>query len=221
MLPMPADDPAEAPQQAESPAKADDAFLLASLAGGDEAALSALMDRHDRLVRYTIFRVSRDRCRSDPQWLDAVASASWAGFVGSIRQADTPPQSARAYLARIAHNQAVSALRGVRGDPTPVDAGSLETLEDDSTNAEPMAVLARLESLETLKSCVDELDADDRTLMAQLGPITERRWREAAEALGIKESTLRSRWSRVLERLRAAMQQKTGDSFAPPGPGGD
>ena len=201
----------------------DDEFLISGLLGGDDAALTKLMDRYDRLVRYTIYRASPERCQRDPTWLDSIASGAWAGFVRSLRRASGGrPRSVKAYLVRIARNQVVSTLRG---DPP----ASLSLSRDDDQDAgeiaagleEPVEELARLELLETLRECVRELDVDDRTLATQLGAITERRWQDAAAALGLKESTLRSRWKRTLERLRACIQRKTGESVAPGEPGGD
>ena len=187
------------------------------------AALATLMDRYDRLIRYTVFRASRDRCLRDPEWLEAVASATWAGFVRSMqRSPDHRPRSLRAYLVQIAKNQVVNALRGVTHEPhslwTDVDS---EDSTIASTLEEPMEALSRLELLEALRACLAELGPDDRTLATQLEAITERRWKEAAEALGLKESTVRSRWKQTLERLRGCVRRKTGESFAPEGAASD
>ena len=196
-----------------------DDFLITSMRGGDQAALSKLMDRYDRLVRYAVFHASRDRCAQDPQWLDAMASATWEGFVRSMRRApDGPPSAPAAYLVRIARNKVASSLR------RPVAAKSLISFQDadahllEDPGEEPVETVERLELLESLRGCLAELEAKDRTLAGQLPAIAERRWRDAAEALGIRESTLRSRWKRVLERLRACIGRKTGESFAPGSP---
>ncbi len=193
------------------------------------------MERYDRLVRYTVFRVAKGHCVRDPDWLESVASDTWAGFVRSIRREPAEqPQSAKAYLARIARNQAISALRrtgGASGRETPdpkvfsLDSGPRSgpysagktALEIPSTLEEPVETVARLELLEALRGCLEELEADGRAMASQLQAITERRWRDAAEALGLKESTLRSRWKQVLKRLGACVKRKTGQDFAPSG----
>ena len=64
----------------------DEAYLVQSVLGGDPAALRELMSRYDRLVRYAVFRAARDRCRKDPEWLDSIGSATWAGFVQSLNR---------------------------------------------------------------------------------------------------------------------------------------
>jgi RNA polymerase sigma factor (sigma-70 family) len=201
----------------------DDHFLISSILGGDDAALVKLMERYDRLVRYTVFRASPERCQRDPEWLESIASATWAGLVRSIRrEPDAKPKSVQAYLTRIAKNQVASSLRAMRSEPISVPLQQEnEALPITAELEEPVEELSRLELLEALRGCLTELAPSDRTLASQLGAITERRWQDAAAALGLKESTLRSRWSRTLERLRACIQRKTGESFAPSGSDGD
>lgn len=218
----------------------DDGFLIAGVLGGDSAALSKLMERYDRLVRYTIFRVARGLCERDPDWLESVASDTWTGFVQSMRRAaGNRPQSTKAYLAQIARNRAVSAMRqsgstsnrdaggpkvfsldsGPRGGGPhsgPYNAGE-KSVEIPSTLEEPVETVSRLEQIEALRGCLEELDADGRAMASQLSAITERRWQDAAGALGIKESTLRSRWKQVLGRLATCVRRKTGSDFAPLG----
>ena len=119
----------------------DDGFLVASLLGGDSAALSKLMERYDRLVRYTIFRVARGLCERDPDWLESVASDTWAGFVQSMRrEAGGRPQSMKAYLAQIARNRAVSAMRQ-SGSATKRDTRDPEmvSLDGDTRGGGPHA----------------------------------------------------------------------------------
>ncbi len=201
----------------------DDRLLIAGMLGGDPAALTRLMDRYDRLVRYTVFRAARDRCQRDPEWLDSVASATWAGFVRSMRRdPDRPPQSVRAYLVRIAANQVASEQRRHLSGHHTV---SLEAFNGESgiqaTMDEPIETLAKLEMLEAVRECLAELNASDRAMASQLAAITERRWRDAAQALGMKESTLRSRWKQTLERIAGCLRRKTGKDFAPGRPGDD
>ncbi len=200
----------------------DDGFLVASVVGGDEPALRKLMDRYDRLVRFAVFRAARQRCARDPEFLESVASATWAGFVQSLRKnPDRPRDSVRAYLSFIARNQTVSALRRDAGDPPILSLDAGEGLDLPDQLEEPAEMVANLEDLETLRACLAECDPDDRTLIGQLPAITERRWRDAAEALNLAESTLRSRWTRLLERLRARLTQKNPKALAPGGPDGD
>lgn len=201
-----------------------DEFLIRGVLGGDVAALRALIDRYDRLVRFTVYRVSKGQCQRDPQWFESVASSTWEGFVRSIRRnPDRYPASVRAYIVRIARNQAISALRALPQSSQSLD--EIRTVVGDPSGApadhDPAAIAAELEHLEALRACVLELDGDDRAVIGQLSAITERRWREAADALNLPESTLRSRWPQILVRLRRCVERKTGESIAPGNRSGD
>ncbi len=201
----------------------DDAFLVASARAGDSAALSRLMDRYDRLVRYTVFRTARAECERDPQWLDSLASETWTGFVQSLqRHPDTTPERVSTYLIQIARNRTLSSLRHRRPAASSLDdstgpAGALAS-EDEGADVR----VERLEELAALRDCVAGLPAAEQALMGQLGPITDRSWGQAAAALGMAESTLRSRWKNVMQALTRCMAGKTaGKTLARAAESGD
>jgi len=201
----------------------DDPFLIEGLLGGDAAALRKLMERYDRLVRFTVFRASARRAAHDPQWIDSLASETWTGFVDSVRRnPGAQPASVSAYLVRIARNVTISALRRLArhsGQEVGGSADQAEFLEAKIDNPGELAV--RLEDLEKLRDCLAELPAAGREITSQLHAITERRWRDAAAALGISESTLRSRWKKILLDLRGCLARKTRGFVAPAGPDSD
>jgi DNA-directed RNA polymerase specialized sigma24 family protein len=87
-------------------------------------------------------------------------------------------------------------------------------------NEDTADVLSRLDQVESLRACMALLDPADRALCSQLDLIVERRWTEAAEKLAMPESTLRTQWKGVLERLRACMEKKTRENRQKPAPGG-
>lgn len=202
-----------------------DTDLLRHAAAGDDAALRTLLAEHDTRVRYVIFRVAGGRCRRDPQWLDSVASRAWSGLIDWQRNAaGGAPESVGALVCRIARNQAISALRaeGRRGDGVSAGAGEdVAAIEAVDESVDPADAAERLDDLAALRGCLAGLSEEDRSLSEALDLIVNRRWREAGESLGMSESTLRSRWNRVLERLRACLTGKTGKTFAPRGGSGD
>jgi len=213
-----ASDPSIEPQPTtRAPDAPDDQRLITGLLAGDTDALRKLIDRYDRLVRYTVFRVAGRGAGHDPQWVDSLASDTWTGFVRSL-QCDQAgrPASVPAYLVQIARNQSVSAIRksARTTQPSSIDqddhADSIESESED-----PGEVVSRLEDLETLRECLSKLSDGDRETTAQLHAITERRWKDAANALGLSESTLRSRWKKILGQLRTCVRRKSGKSFAP------
>lgn len=194
----------------------DDRFLMTSALGGDSAALRKLMDRYDRLVRYTVFRAAQGKAMADPQWVDAVASSTWTGFVQTLRrQPDNLPESLATYLVRVARNCTVSAFRReARADP-PFESSDAGGFEPISSDEDPSVLLERLEMLGVLRECLTELGGEMQRASTQLDAIMGRRWQEAANALGVSESTLRSRWQKTLELLRGCVERKSGKSVAP------
>ena len=190
----------------------DEMALVRQVAEGDDDALRILMDRHDRLVRFTVFRVAPQQCVRDPQWLDAVASETWGGFVTAARRGiELKSQSITRYLGGIARQQTISALRRLRVFArTPENAlTDAQLAQRASQDDDPQALSAELELLTAVRDCAGQLGDEDRLLFSQLALVTQRKWVEAAAALGLSESTLRSRWDRVLERLRACLEKNT------------
>ncbi len=206
------------------PAGPDDHSLIERIRNRDDAALRVLMERYDRLVRYAIFRTARRQCLRDPQWLDAVASDCWTGLLQSLRrQTERSRPSLPGFLTTIARNQTITAMRriqrqGIAGDQSV-------SIEDPSVinqpGLDPSELLSDIDSLDLLRRGLDQLSEADRALVSQLDAITQRRWTDAAKALGLSESTLRSRWKRVLGLLTNWMGGRTGDFVAPEEQGGD
>ena len=201
----------------QSPHEPDDNFLLTSILSGDEVALQALIKRYDRLVRYTIYHASKKYCQKDPQWLETVASNTWMGLMQSLRRNPSSlPLNLLTYLLKIAHNQALTAIRQDQSHQmSPSSDDFINNLHIKDTLDSPDQLLSDIEELEILRVCIAALDEDHRRLISQLDAITNRRWKEAANALGMQESTLRSRWVRVKEQLSRCMKEKSGKSFAP------
>jgi len=175
---------------------------------GDSGALTRLMERYDRLVRYTVFRTSRRQCLSDPQWVDTIASDAWTGFVRSMqRKADDLPASVRTYLIQVARNRCLDALRSAPPQQDSIDYEGMGGIVDADTGAEdPSETSARLEQIDALRACVASLSDDDQAIYAHLDLITQRRWKEAANALRMPEATLRSRWTKITERLSQGLR---------------
>ncbi len=217
MPPSPqADDPSNG-----DPARIGDDFLLRSAAAGDGAALAELMRRYDRLVRYTVFRFSRTQCTRDPQWLDDVASTAWHGLIHNARTNASLPRSLSSLLVTIARNQCISALRRRRPEFADAASGALPAEEVEDGAVDPSTILHRLELLAALRECINDLDPEAARLAVHLSDILENRWQTVGRALGVSESTLRSRWPKVIGALRACLRRKHPEFFAPDGIGSD
>lgn len=185
-----------------------DADLIAGLIAKDRAALDALMDRYDRLVRFTILRLAKTVCLQDPHFMDSVAQAAWMGLIRSVQEnPNSPPRSVKAYLVQVTHHQCISSLRALaRTHLTDGQALSETTLEAEQLS--PDEISETLDILAALRSHLSQLPDTYRTMLAEIELIVERRWTDAAEKLGWSESTLRSRWGQMLELLRKAMGEK-------------
>ena len=195
--------------------------LLADLARRDSLALRVLMDRFDRLVRFTIFRTHRQRCRQDPLWIDSVASEVWTDLCRSARAGKLEDISnIQSFFIQVTRRRCIDALR--RSAETPLAAGGPE----DGLDAQPImtdddtdSLLDRAEHLTALRGCVSKLGEAEQIICGEISAITAGRWREAGQRLGMAESTLRSRWARVLQNLRQCLEKKSfGSRPAPVGP---
>jgi RNA polymerase sigma factor (sigma-70 family) len=204
-LPDPFDSPEEGPE---------DDQLVASMLAGDADALRVLIDRYDRLVRFTIFKAGRKYCDRDPGWLDVRANETWAGIVQALRRLGVRniPDNLATYLIQIARNKSLDAIRQADSRRTlPFDsATAAESAAQTADPAEdPAAILENVEELDSLRDCISRLSSDDQVICAEIGLIVEKRWEEAAAALDMAESTLRSRWKAILGRLRMCLEKKT------------
>ena len=196
----------------------DDAELVRRVRNGDGDAVRVLMGRYDRLVRYAAFRLCRAECMRDPAFLDARASEAWTGFVRSVQRAGSkPPRNLRTYLIQIARNKCADALR--RAELTAAgDAGiagdDLGLIEAPSTAS--VELLIRAEEVLALRECLEKLSPVEKKICDQMEYLAAGRWKHAAQILGMPESTVRSRWSGIVAKLKACLEKRISKSFAPP-----
>lgn len=194
----------------------DDLALVRRFRTGEGEALRELIDRYDRLVRFAIFRLCKSECRRDGLFLDARASETWSGFVESVRRREAPPpKNLSSYLLQIARNKCTDALRRGGRQVLPLDDASAVAAPAEGG----LDTLVRAEEVLALRGCVGLLSEDEQTICAHVDLILDGRWTRVGEALGVPESTLRTRWRGIITRLRSCVEGKTGKSFAPP-PGG-
>ena len=177
------------------------------LLSGDEQGLRDLVSRYDRLVRYAIFRAGRRYCERDPHWLDVRANESWAAVVQSLQRGATPDNLA-AYITQVSRNTCIDAVKAAQRrsifsftGQTPSDSESIE-------NNNPADMVEYLDQIAAIRELIPGLPKEDQRVLGEVALIVERRWKEAAERLGMAESTLRSRWEGVLERLRSGLEKK-------------
>jgi len=204
-------------------AQSDDLELVQRLRDDDPDALRVLMGRYDRLVRYAVFRTCRAECTRDPAFLDSRASEAWTGFVRSVQRPESaPPANLKTYLIQIAKNKCADALRR----PEPAAFEQTGSLGDELSGVEApttasVELLIQAEEVLALQVCIERLSASDKRIYSQVEHLVAGRWKAAAQALRMPESTLRSRWSAIVARLRACLARKKPKNLAPPPEGSD
>jgi RNA polymerase sigma-70 factor (ECF subfamily) len=201
------------------PTAADDAALVARIAGGDRAAFEQLMRRHNT----ALFRTARAILRDDADAEDALQEAYLAAYrhLGEFRG----DARLATWLTRIVINQALGRLRARRrdnvvellGDASHEATPAMERAMDDGQVESPEAGAERAQLRRLLERKIDELPLAFRTAFV-LREVEEMTIDEAAECLAIPAATVRTRVFRARALLRASLAEEmdvaTGDVFA-------
>jgi RNA polymerase sigma-70 factor (ECF subfamily) len=180
--------PAIRPQAAPS-----DEALVERVRGGDVGALEALMRRHNRLL----YRTARAILRDDAEAEDAVQEA----YLRAYRALDGFRGESKfsTWLVRIAANEALMRRRARprTADVVPLEAADLQAREERGDH-----MLRRL-----LEKRIDALPDDYRAVFV-LRAVEELSVEETAQALGIPEATVRSRFFRARGLLRESLARE-------------
>lgn len=193
--------------------------LIGRIKAGDRAAFVALMRRHNQ----KLYRTARSVLREDAEAEDAVQEAwmiayrSIAGFRGDAKLST--------WLVRIVVNESIGRLRKRTRDAEVIrlglgaghDEDVLETTMDETPLAQPEDAASRSETRKLLEAKIDLLPEAFRTVF-MLRAVEEMTVEETAEALGIPEATVRTRFFRAKGLLREALARDldlaVGDAFA-------
>ena len=160
----------------------------------DETEFLALIERHAGIVRKVAMSYSRSAAdrRDLEQEIVAQLWKSYATFDGR-RPFST-------WMYRVALNVAISIARSQRWqepEAASLDDHALETLADDADDVE------REHGISELRDFIAGLDELNRALI--LLYLDEHNYREIADILGISETNVATKISRVKQRLRARM----------------
>jgi len=160
--------------------------LVARAASGDEAAFARLIAEHHASMARVAYAITGDR--------EAAADATQVAWTTAWRRLGTlrEPSTVRAWLVAIAANEARQAVRR-RGGRTVLDISSLDAPAHD----DPADSISTLDLARVLRS----LTPDDRALLA-LRFAAGLDSGEIAAQLGLSASGVRSRLSRLIDRLR-------------------
>jgi RNA polymerase sigma-70 factor (ECF subfamily) len=205
------------PPALETPAAVDEG-LARRAAEGDQAAFELIMRRHNRLL----FRTARSVLRSDAEAQDALQEAylrAWRALPGFRAEARLST-----WLVRIVINEALGRLRQRELQLVPLDEALAaaehqdlpEWLRDDQ-DRQPERVAMRADIRRLMEARIDGLPEVFRTVFVLRG-VQELSVEEVAQALGIPEATVRTRFFRARGLLREALSRDldtaTADAFA-------
>ena len=112
--------------------------------------------------------------------------------------------SFRVYLIQVCRFKTIDALRKEPREAEALGSGGAPQ-EAASTLDSAEEIAAQLDEIEKLRACIARFELPDRAIFDQVDLILDRKWSEAGLVLGMAESTLRSRWPKLLDRIRGFM----------------
>ena len=191
---------------------------LAALAGaGNDLAFSQIMRRHNRVL----FRTARSILKNDDDAQETVQEAylrAWRALATFRAEAKLST-----WLVRIVVNEALGRLRHAGAEITPVNAtvdaqgDTLEMQMQANPDDQPEPSVMRAQVRRQIEARIDTLPASFRTVFMLRG-VEEMSVEEVAEALGIPEATVRSRFFRARGILREGLSRDIdmaiGDAFS-------
>ena len=185
-----------------------DPELARLTAAGDVAAFRLLMKRHNQ----ALFRTARAILRDDSEAEDAVQEAWLLAYraLGTFRG----DAKLSTWLVRIAVNESLGRLRRNRRSaeviPMSVDDMSDNPVHDNTPDDNPAAApelqAMRGEVRKLIESRIDALPDAFRTVFV-LRAVQELSVEETAQALGIPEATVRTRFFRARSLLRESLSR--------------
>ena len=199
-------------------ARTADAELVDRAANGDELAFEAIMRRHNRLL----FRTARSIVKNDAEAEDVLQEAylrAWRAL--ATFRADAKLST---WLVRIVINEALGRLRRRSAQVIPLEPGmeSIDSHTQDSVDqgdpdTEPDRFTMRSEVRKLIEARIDRLPEAFRTVF-MLRAVEELSIEEVVAALGIPETTVRTRFFRARALLREGLSRDidvaVGDAFS-------
>lgn len=194
-----------------------EADLVAWAAQGDAAAFEQLMRRHNRLL----FRTARSILKNDQEAEDALQEAylrAWKALAEFRAEARLST-----WLVRIVANEALARRRRKAVDVIPLDAAMQATDADiqsaltGDADERPDSQAMRAQLRQLLEARIDLLPEQFRTVF-MLRAVEDWSAQEVAQALGIPEATVATRYFRARSLLReglaSAIDTTLPDAFA-------
>ena len=176
-----------------------DAELIDRIAHGDAESVRELYRRHGRTVYGIALAICRDPAAAEEVTQDVFLRV-WA------KAATYRPEKARvvSWLARIAHNGAIDALRKSRLREGRTTVTKLDESSPDPRGVDPGDTVELSGLRRRIRSAVDDLPPEQRRAL-DLAFFHGLSHREVAEALGQPLGTVKTRIRDALRSLRAKL----------------
>jgi RNA polymerase sigma-70 factor (ECF subfamily) len=171
----------------------DEIALVRRCQDGDAKAFTALVTLYERVVYTLALRMTGDRedARDISQIVFMKVFKGLSGF--------DPRRRFFSWIYRIAVNESIDRLRGRR----PADPLDPQLASNDA----PEAAAERSERASQVQGAMLDLNEDDRQLLV-LRHWLDRSYAEIGEALGIQETTVKSRLFEARQRLGRALRRR-------------
>jgi len=179
----------------QDPIKVDDAVLLERVQRGDEAAFTALYERHQR----PIYRYAMHMC--GPAAADDVVQDTFLALIRQGRGFDSAKGTVAAYLFGIARHHVIKRIADLGFRVS--DFEDAENTEAANPQPSPLQDLERSEAVTLVRDAIRTLPPAYREVIV-LCELEEMDYADAAAVLGCPIGTVRSR----LHRGRALLTQK-------------
>ena len=154
---------------------------------GDREAFRPIVERYGDVLMGTVYLMTRDRAVSEELVQETFVRA-WNG-IGGFRLG----QPLKPWLVRIAVNQALN-TKARRQVP-------VEPLSEANAGGSTDPGFSRADDRDEVRRALSQLSADYRRVVV-LRYFADLSTKEVANALGIREGTVKSRLSRALEQLQ-------------------
>ena len=176
----------------------EDAVLVERSRNGDQSAYGELVTRYQAIAARTAYVITGTAADAEDVAQDAFVKAYYA--LDRFR-AGAP---FRPWLLRIVANEAINRRKAAGRRPT-VGLSVVEDRASGDTALSPEASALARERREVVLEALRQMREEDRLVIAYryFFDLTEI---EMAEALGVARGTVKSRLSRAIARLRAAME---------------
>lgn len=197
----------------------DDETLVAGILNKDPHAFEALMRRYNR----RLYRAARSILKDDAEAEDALQEAYWKAYKAMDRFHFDAQLST--WLTRIVVNESLGRLRQFRRRSEFLESCEVQLMDKLSARMEtkaapdqrPDALAWRAEMRALIEQKLDSLPDAYRTIF-MLRAVEEMSGPEVAEALGIPEATVRTRFFRARHLMREALAEQidvhAGEAFS-------